>query len=98
MGALLGLQGKEEAMAIRLLPVGRAFSGGSRCDTVPAQNSERPVCEEEERPLGGAFMGGVTSFIGSVRWWVAAYKYPVASPPFSLLPSVAILALASSPS
>jgi len=43
-------------------------------------------------------MGRVTSFIGSVRWWVAAYKYPVASPPFSLPPSVIILALALSPS
>jgi len=43
-------------------------------------------------------MGGVTSFIGSVRWWAAAYKYPVASPPFSLLPSASILALALSPS
>jgi len=30
-------------------------------------------------------MGEVTSFIGSVHWWVAAYKYPVASLPF--LPS-----------
>jgi len=47
-------------------------------------------------------MRGVTSFIGSVRWRVAAYKYPVASPskldPFSLPPSVTILALALSPS
>jgi len=43
-------------------------------------------------------MRGVTSFIGSVHWWVAAYMYPVASPPFSLLPPVGILALASLPS
>jgi len=39
---------------------------------------------EERRPLGGAFMGGVTVFIGSARWWVAAYKYPVAQSSFSL--------------
>jgi len=43
-------------------------------------------------------MGGVTSFIGSVRWWVAAYKYPMALPPFSLSPSASILALAPLPS
>jgi len=43
-------------------------------------------------------MGGVTSFIGSVYWWVAAYKYLVARLPFSLPPSVSILALAPSPS
>jgi len=43
-------------------------------------------------------MGGVTSFIGSVRWWVAAYKYPVALPLFSLPHSASILALALSPS
>jgi len=43
-------------------------------------------------------MGGVTSFIGFVRWSVAAYKYPVASPPFSLPPSAFIPTLAFSPS
>ena len=43
-------------------------------------------------------MGGVTSFIGSVHWWVAAYKYPVALPPFSLPPSAFVLALALLPS
>jgi len=43
-------------------------------------------------------MGGVTSFIRSVHWWVAAYKYPVASPPFSLPPSAFFFALATSPS
>jgi len=43
-------------------------------------------------------MGEVTSFIGSVRWWVAAYKCPVALPPFSLPPSAFFLALAISPS
>ena len=32
-------------------------------------------------------MGGVTSFIGSARWWTAAYIYAVALPPFSLPPS-----------
>jgi hypothetical protein len=42
-------------------------------------------------------MGGVTSFIGSVHWWVTAYKYPVALPPFSLPPSASILALAPLP-
>jgi len=45
-------------------------------------------------------MGGVTSFIGSVRSQVAAYKYLVALPPFSLPPSVfsplAVLALSPS--
>jgi len=42
--------------------------------------------------------GGVTVFIGSVRWWVAVYKYPVASPPFSLMLSAFILAFAPLPS
>jgi len=43
-------------------------------------------------------MGGVTSFAGSVRWWVASYKYLVALLPFSLSPSASILALAPLPS
>ena len=43
-------------------------------------------------------MGGVTMCIGSVRWWIAAYKYPVAWLPFSLPPSASILALAPLPS
>jgi len=42
--------------------------------------------------------GGLTSFIGSVRWWVVAYKYPAALLAFSLPPSAFILALALSPS
>jgi len=40
-----------------------------------------------KRLLGGAFMGEVTSFLGSVRWWAAAYKYAVVAPPLFLLPS-----------
>jgi len=32
------------------------------------------------------------------RWWVAAYKYPIALPPFSLLSSASIFALAFLPS
>jgi hypothetical protein len=43
-------------------------------------------------------MGGVTVFIGSVRWWVAAYKYPMALLPFPLPPSASILASVPSPS
>jgi hypothetical protein len=42
-------------------------------------------------------MGGVTSFIGSVRWRVAAYKCPMALPLFFVLPSAFIRALAFSP-
>jgi len=41
--------------------------------------------------------GGVTSFVGSVRWWVVAYKYPTTLPVFSLPPSASILAFAPSP-
>ena len=37
-------------------------------------------------------------FIGSIHWWVAVYKYPVALPPFSLPPSTSILASAPLPS
>jgi len=33
-------------------------------------------------------------FIGSVRWWVAVYKYPVALLPSLLPPSASILASA----
>jgi len=43
-------------------------------------------------------MGGVTSFIGSVHWWVVAYKSPMALPPLSLPPFASILALAPLPS
>jgi len=43
-------------------------------------------------------MGGVTMFIGSIHWWVAIYKYPVALLPFSLPPSASILASAPLPS
>jgi len=43
-------------------------------------------------------MGGVTVFIGSVRWWVSIYKYPMALLPFSPPPSASILALAPLPS
>jgi len=43
-------------------------------------------------------MGGVTVFIGSVRWRVAVYKYPVALLPFSLPPSASIPASAPLPS
>ena len=42
-------------------------------------------------------MGGVTMFIGSICWWVAIYKYPMALLPFSLLPSASILASAPLP-
>ena len=44
----LAYKGRKRPRRFAFLPVGRAFSGGSRCDTVPAQNSERPVCEEEK--------------------------------------------------
>jgi len=44
-----------------------------------------------ERLLDGAFMGGVTSFLGSVRWRTAAYKYAVAPPSFFLPPSAFLL-------
>ena len=37
-------------------------------------------------------------FIGSVRWWVAVYKHPVALLPFSLPPFASILASAPLPS
>jgi hypothetical protein len=43
-------------------------------------------------------MVGVTVFIGSVHWWIAVYKYPVAVLLFSLPPSASILASAPLPS
>jgi len=43
-------------------------------------------------------MGGVTVSIGSVRWWVAVYKCPVALLSSFLPPSASILASASLPS
>ena len=43
-------------------------------------------------------MGGVTVSIGSVRWWVAIYKYPVALLLPFRPPSASILALAFLPS
>jgi len=42
-------------------------------------------------------MGGVTVFIGSVCWWVTAYKYSVPQLSFSLPLSASILALAPLP-
>jgi len=44
----LAYKGRKRPWRFAFLPVGRAFSGRSRCDTIPAQNSERPVCEEEK--------------------------------------------------
>jgi len=44
----LAYKGRKKPRRFAFLPVGRAFSGGSCCDVVPAQNSERPVCEEEK--------------------------------------------------
>ena len=43
----LAYKGRKRPWRFAFLPVGRVFSGGSRYDTVLAQNSERPVCEEE---------------------------------------------------
>jgi len=59
----LAYKGSKRPWRFTFLPVGRAFSGGSRCNTVPVQNSERPVCEEEKGPLGGAFIGGVLTVL-----------------------------------
>ena len=42
----LAYKGRKRPWWFAFLPVGRVFSGGSRCDTVSAQNSERPVYEE----------------------------------------------------
>jgi len=55
----LAYKGRKRPWRFAFLPVGRAFLGGSRCDLVPARNSERPICEEEKGPLGGAFVGGL---------------------------------------
>jgi len=49
-----------------------------------------------ERTVRRRIYGGVNSFIGSARWWTAAYKCALASPSFSLPPPVFILALALS--
>jgi len=43
-------------------------------------------------------MGRVTVSIGSIHWWVAAYKCPVALLPSLLPPSTSVLASASLPS
>jgi len=73
-------------------PLGAPFQVGAV--TMLAQNSERPICEEEKRTVRRRIYGGVTSFIGSVCWWTAAYKYPVVSPTF-FLPLSALLPLLS---
>jgi len=44
---ILAYKGRKRSWRFVFSPIGRVFSGGSRCDTVWAQNSERPVCEEE---------------------------------------------------
>jgi len=44
----LAYKGRKRSWRFAFLPVGRVFSGGSRCDTVSGQNSERPVCEGEK--------------------------------------------------
>jgi hypothetical protein len=44
----LAYKGRKRPWRFAFLPVGRVFSGKSRCGTVLAQNSERPVCEEEK--------------------------------------------------
>jgi len=56
----LAYKGRTWPRRFAFLPVGRVFLGGSRCDTVPAQNSERPVCEEKKavrwRIYGGSYL------------------------------------------
>jgi len=42
----LAYKGRKRPWRFAFLPVGRAFSGGRRCDTVAAWNLERPICEE----------------------------------------------------
>jgi len=44
----LAYKGRKRPWRFAFLPVGRVFSGGSCCDTVSAQNPERPVCEEKK--------------------------------------------------
>jgi len=44
----LAYKGRKRPWRFAFLPVGRVFSGGSCCDTVSAQNSERPACEEKK--------------------------------------------------
>jgi len=44
----LSYKGRKKPWRFAFLPVGRVFSGGSRCGTVSARNSKRPVCEEEK--------------------------------------------------
>jgi len=44
----LAYKGRKRSWRFAFLPVGRVFSGGSRCGNVLAQNSERPVCEWEK--------------------------------------------------
>jgi len=45
----LTYKGRKRLWRFAFLPVGRVFSGGSCCDTVSAQNSERPVCEKKKK-------------------------------------------------
>jgi len=51
---------------------------------------------KRKRTVRRRIYGGVTSFLGFACWWAAAYKCALASPPFSLLPPISILALALS--
>jgi len=44
----LAYKAKKRPRRFAFLPVGRAFSGESRCDVVSAENSECPVCEVEK--------------------------------------------------
>jgi len=44
----LAYKGRNRPWRFAFLPIGRVFSGRSRCGTALAQNSERPICEEEK--------------------------------------------------
>ena len=89
----LAYKGRKRPWRFAFLPVGRAFLGGSRyCVGVEFGASYLGGGKKDRQ--AAHLWGGVTSFIGSVRWWTAAYKYPVASPAF-FLPLSALLPLLS---
>ena len=74
----------------RFCPLGAPFQVGD-VTTLRRRGIQSAPPVRGKRLLDGAFMGGVTLFLRSVRWRTAAYKYAAASPSFFLLPSAFLL-------
>jgi len=81
----LAYKGRKRSWLFTFLPVGHEAGAVA----ILYRRRIRSVSSTRgRRPLGGAFMGGVTVFIRSVRWWLPSINilWPCRRSPFRLLP------------